>query len=49
MRLIVTPGTLMRWHTGIVRRPLGALIEARPVDRNTTHRNVRSVVLRLGR
>ncbi|MEY9903812.1 hypothetical protein ABIA35_000018 [Catenulispora sp. MAP12-49] len=38
--LIVTPGTLLRWHRDLLRRRPG---------RPTTHRNVRALVLRMAR
>jgi hypothetical protein len=46
MRLIVTPGTILRWHRDIVRRRWGRLGRS---GRPATHRKVRSVVLRLAR
>gem|GEM_PF-1919515 len=46
MRLIVTPGTIMRWHRDIVRRRW-ARVSHRRSGRPPVHRNVRSVVLRL--
>ena len=46
MRLIVTPGTIVRWHRDIVRRRWARRgCSGRPV----THRRVRSMVLRLAR
>jgi putative transposase len=48
MRLIVTPGTIMRWHRGIARRWARLSRQGRS-GRPATHRNVRSVVLRLAR
>jgi putative transposase len=47
MRLIVTPGTIMRWHRDIVRRRWARLSRQGRPGRPATHRNVRSVVLRL--
>ena len=46
MRLIVTPGTIMRWHRDIVRRRWARVPHGRS-GRPPVHRNVRSVVLRL--
>ena len=46
MRLIVTPGTILRWHRDIVRRRWARL--SRP-GRPPVRRKVRSVVLRLAR
>jgi putative transposase len=48
MRLIVTPGTIMRWHRDIVRRRWARLSrQGRPG--RPARRNVRSAVLRLAR
>jgi transposase len=49
MRLIVTPGTIMRWHRDIVRRRWARLSRRGRSGRPATSRNVRSVVLRLAR
>jgi putative transposase len=49
MRLIVTPGTIVGWHRGIVRRRWARLSRQGRSGRPATHRNVRSVVLRLAR
>ena len=49
MRLIVTPGTIMRWHRDIARRRWARLSRQGPSGRPATHRNIRSVVLRLAR
>jgi putative transposase len=49
MRLVVTPGTIMRWHRDIVRRRWARLSRRGRSGRPATHRNVRSVVLRLAR
>ena len=49
MRLIVTPGTIVRWHRDIVRRRWARLSHQGRPGRPATHRNVRSVVLRLAR
>src|SRR5215469_2959145 len=48
MRLIVTPGTILRWHRDIVRRRWARVSRGRS-GRPATHRKVRSVVLRLAR
>jgi len=47
MRLIVTPGTIMRWHRDIVRRRWARVSHRGRSGRPPVHRNVRSVVLRL--
>jgi putative transposase len=49
MRLIVTPGTIMRWHRDIVRRRWARLSRQGRSGRPATHRNIGSVVLRLAR
>jgi putative transposase len=49
MRLIVTPGTVLRWQRGIVRRRWARLSRRGRSGRPVTHRKVRSVVLRLAR
>jgi transposase len=49
MRLIVTPGTIMRWHRDIVRRRWARLSRQGRSGRPPVRRNVRSVVLRLAR
>ncbi len=49
MRLIVTPGTILRWHRDIVRRRWARLSRRRRSGRPPTRRNIRSVVLRLAR
>jgi putative transposase len=49
MRLIVTPGTILRWQRGIVRRRWGRLSRRGRSGRPATPRKVRSVVLRLAR
>lgn len=49
MRLIVTPGTIVRWHRRIVRRRWGRLSRRGRSGRPAGHRTVRSVVLRLTR
>ena len=46
MRLIVTPGTIMRWHRDIVRRRRARVSQGRS-GRPPAHRTVRSWVLRL--
>jgi putative transposase len=49
MRLIVTPGTILRWHRGIVRRRWARRSRQGRSGRPPTGRNVRSLVLRLAR
>ena len=49
MRLIVTPGTILRWHRDLVRRRWGRLSRRGRAGRPATPRKVRSVVLRLAR
>ncbi len=49
MRLIVTPGTIVRWHRGIVRRRWARRSRQGRSGRPPTGRNPRSVVLRLAR
>ena len=49
MRLIVTPGTILRWQRDIVRRRWAGLSRRGRSGRSATHCKVRSVVLRLAR
>ena len=49
MRLIVTPGTILRWHRDIVRHRWARVSCRGRSGRPATHRKVRSVVLRLAR
>jgi transposase InsO family protein len=49
MRLIVTPGTILRWHRDIVRRRWSRRSRRGRSGRPATHRKVRSVALRLAR
>jgi transposase len=49
MRLIVTPGTVLRWHRDIVRRRWARRSRHGRSGRPLMRRNVRSVVLRLAR
>ena len=49
MRLIVTPGTILRWHRDIARRRWARRSRQGRSGRPPTGRNVRSVVLRLAR
>ena len=49
MRLIVTPGTILRWRRDIVRRRWARLSRRGRSGRPATERKVRSVVLRLAR
>jgi putative transposase len=49
MRLIVTPGTVLRWHRDIVRHCWARRSRRGRSGRPPVRRNVRSVVLRLAR
>jgi hypothetical protein len=49
MRLIVTPGTVLRWHRDVVRRRWPRRSRHGRSGRPPVRRNVRSVVLRLAR
>jgi transposase len=49
MRLIVTPGTILRWHRDILRRRWARRSSRGRSGRPATHRKVRSEVLRLAR
>jgi putative transposase len=49
MRLIVTPGAVLRWHRGIVRSRWERRSRRGRSGRPAAHRKVRSVVLRLAR
>ena len=49
MQLIVTPGTIMRWHRAIVRRRWAHRSRQGRSGRPVKHRHVRSVALRLAR
>ncbi len=49
MRLIVTPGTILRWHRDIVRRRWPRRPRQGRPGRPAAHRKVRPVVLRLAR
>src|SRR5438067_9867013 len=49
MRLIVTPGTILRWHRDIARRRWTRRSRRGRSGRPPVRRNVRSVVLRLAR
>src|SRR5512133_2392857 len=49
MRLIVTPGTILRWQRDIVRRRWARRSRRGRSGRLATHRKVRSVTLRLAR
>jgi transposase len=49
MRIIVTPGTIMRWHRDIVRRRWARRPRPGRSGRPPVRRKVRSVVLRLAR
>jgi transposase len=49
LRLIVTPGTILRWHRDIVRGRWARRSRQGRSGRPATHRKVRSTVLRLAR
>jgi putative transposase len=49
MRLIVTPGTILRWQRDAVRRRRARLPRPGRPGRPAAHRTVRSAVLRLAR
>jgi transposase len=49
IRLIVTPGTILRWQRDIIRRRWARLSRRGRSGRPATHRKVRSLVLRLAR
>ena len=49
MRLIVTPGTIVRWHRDIARRRWARRSRRGRSGRPAAHRKVRSVTLRLAR
>ncbi len=49
MRLIVTPGTILRWHRDIVRRRWDRRSRRGRSGRPPTRRKIRSEVLRLAR
>jgi putative transposase len=47
LRLIVTPGTILRWRRDILRRRWAA--KSRPKGRPATRRNIKGLVLRMAR
>jgi transposase len=49
LRLLVTPGTILRWHRDIVRRRWAARSMRGKTGRPATRRNIRVLVLRLAR
>lgn len=49
LRLIVTPGTLLRWHRDLVRRSWARRSKHKRAGRPPTHRRIRSLVLRLAK
>ena len=49
LRLLVTPGTMLRWHRDIVRRRWAARSMLGKTDRPATRRNIKVLVLRLAR
>ncbi len=49
LQLLVTPGTMLRWHRDIVRRRWAARSMLGKTGRPATRRNVKALVLRLAR
>ena len=49
LRLLVTPGTILRWHCGIVRLRWAARSMRGKTGRPATRRNIKALVLRLAR
>ena len=49
LRLLVTPGTVLRWHRDIVRRRWAARSKRGRTGRPATRRNIKALVLRLAR
>jgi transposase len=49
LRLLVTPGTILRWHRDIIRRRQAARSMRGKTGRPATRRNIRALVLRLAR
>ena len=49
MRLILTPGTILRWHRDIVRRRWAAQSMRAKTGRPATRQNIKALVLRLAR
>ena len=49
LRLLVTPDTILRWHRDIVRRRWAARSMRGKTGRPATHRNIKTLVLRLAR
>jgi hypothetical protein len=49
LRLLVTPGTIVRWRRDIVRRHWAARSMRGRTGRPATRRNIRALVLRLAR
>ena len=49
LRLLVTPDTILRWHRDIVLRRWAARSKRGRTGRPTTRRNIKALVLRLGR
>ena len=49
LRLLVTPDTILRWHRDIVRRCWAARSIHGKTGRPATHRNIKTLVLRLAR
>jgi transposase len=49
LRLIVTPGTLLRWHRNLVHRHWAGCSKRRRAGRPRTHRRIQSLVLRMAK
>jgi putative transposase len=49
LRLLVTPDTILRWHRDILRRRWAARSMRGKTGRPATHRNIKTLVLRLAR
>src|ERR1035437_4204373 len=49
LRLLVSPGTMLRWHRDIVRRRWAARSLRGKTGRPATRRNIKALVLRLAR
>jgi putative transposase len=49
LRLLVTPGTILRWHRDIVRRRWAARSKRGTTGRPATCRNIKALVLRLAK
>ena len=49
LHLLVTPGTVLRWHRNLVRRRWAARSKRSRTGRPATRRNIKALVLRLAR